>query len=136
MSISYSGREPEVPGVGENARAVSQSYGAGSSASMPAPLGSYVTRGYSRDVEQVKMSRQMHDNRIDSRGSGDARGRRSQLVHAEIRGVEFQGVHVRVHSHTVPMYSYSSIAVVYIYPPPQPTMELRVSKYTCRCGAR
>ena len=88
MSIPYSGREPEVPGVGENARAVNQSYGAGSSASMPAPLGSYVTRGYSRDVEQVKMSRQMHDNRIDSRGSGDARGRRSQLVHAEIRGVE------------------------------------------------
>ena len=70
--------------------AVSQSYGAGSSASMSAPLGSYVTRGYSRDVEQVKMSRQMHDNRNDSRGSGDARGRRSQLVHAEVRGVEIQ----------------------------------------------
>ena len=93
---------------------------------MPAPLGSYVTRGYSRDVERVKMSRQMHDNYVDSRGSGDARGRRSQLVHAEIRDVEIQGVHVRVHSHTVPMYSYVSIAVVYIYPPPQPAMELRV----------
>ena len=111
MLISYSGRESEVPGVGENTRAVSQSYGAGSSASMSAPLGSYVTRGYSRDVEQVKMSRQMHDNRSDSMGSGDARGRRSQLVHAEN-----QGVHVRVHSHTVPVYSYSSIVVVYIYP--------------------
>ena len=109
MLISYSGRESEVPGVGENTRAVSQSYGAGSSASMSAPLGSYVTRGYSRDVEQVKMSRQMHDNRSDSRGSGDARGRRSQLVHAEIRVVEIQGVHVRVHSHTVPAYSYNPV---------------------------
>ena len=46
--------------------AVSPSYGAGSRASMSAPVGSYVTRGYSRDVEQVKMSRQMHDNRRDS----------------------------------------------------------------------
>ena len=116
MSISYSGREPEVPGVGENARAVSQSYGAGSSASMTAPLGSYVTRGYSRDVEQVKMSKQMHDNRSDIRGSGDARGRRSQLVHAEIRGVEIQGVHVRVHSHTVPAYSYTPVVQWHIYP--------------------
>ena len=26
----------------------------------------------------------------------------------------YQGVHIGVHSHTVPMYSYSSIAVVYI----------------------
>ena len=41
-----------------------------------------------------------------------------------------------VHSHTVPMYSYVSIAVVYIYPPPQPAMELRVSRYTCRCVVR
>ena len=111
MLISYSGRESEVPGVGENTCAVSQSYGGGSRASMSAPLGSYVTRGYSRDVEQVKRSRQMHDNRGDSMGSGGARGRRSQLVHAEN-----QGVHVRVHSHTVPGYSYSSIVVVYIYP--------------------
>ena len=84
MSISYSGREPDVPGVGENPRAVMQPYGTVSGASMTAPLGLYVTRGYSRDVEHVKMSRQMHDNRSDSRGSGDARGRRSQLVHAEI----------------------------------------------------